>query len=113
MPTILLLIASNIFMTIAWYWHLYGGPQAAAARPVITVIAISWALALVEYSFAVPANRIGYGRFTLPQLKVMQEVITLLVFGVFAAGYMRERLTLNHFWAACCLVGAIFFTFRK
>lgn len=62
---------------------------------------------------AVPANRLGYGRFTLPQLKVMQEVITLGVFGVFAVAYMRERLTLNHLWASFCLVGAIFFTFRK
>lgn len=109
MRTILLLIASNVFMTFAWYRHL----KAEHAAPLWIAILGSWGIAFFEYCLAVPANRIGYGRFTLPQLKVMQEVITLLVFGVFATWYMRERLTLNHLWAACCLVGAIFFTFRK
>ncbi len=109
MRTVLLLIASNVFMTFAWYRHL----KAEQAAPLWIAILSSWGIAFFEYCLAVPANRHGYGRFTLPQLKVMQEVITLLVFGVFAAGYMRERLTTNHLWAACCLVGAIFFTFRK
>lgn len=109
MRTILLLLASNVFMTFAWYRHL----KAEHAAPLGVAILTSWGIAFFEYCLAVPANRLGYGRFTLPQLKVMQEVITLVVFGVFAVSYMRERLTLNHLWAACCLVGAIFFTFRK
>ncbi len=109
MRTILLLLASNVFMTFAWYRHL----KAEHAAPLWIAVLSSWGIAFFEYCLAVPANRLGYGRFTLPQLKVMQEVITLLVFGVFATWYMRERLTLNHLWASCCLVGAIFFTFRK
>ncbi len=109
MRTILLLLASNVFMTFAWYRHL----KAEHAAPLWIAILSSWGIAFFEYCLAVPANRLGYGRFTLPQLKVMQEVITLVVFGVFAVSYMRERLTLNHLWAGCCLVGAIFFTFRK
>ncbi len=109
MLTILLLIASNVFMTFAWYRHL----RSAHPAPLWIAILSSWGIAFFEYCLAVPANRLGYGRFTLPQLKVMQEVITLLVFAGFAVWYMRERLTLNHLWAGCCLVGAIFFTFRK
>jgi len=106
---ITLLVVSNIFMTFAWYGHLKSQRDA----PLLVAILTSWGIAFFEYSLMVPANRIGYGRYSLPQLKVIQEVVTLCVFAVFAVFYMRERLTLNHTWAALCLVGAVFFTFRK
>lgn len=106
---ITLLVISNIFMTFAWYGHLKNQRDA----PLLLAILTSWGIAFFEYSLMVPANRIGYGRYSLPQLKVIQEVVTLCVFAVFAVFYMRERLTLNHAWAALCLVGAVFFTFRK
>ncbi|NTV76081.1 MAG: DMT family protein [Holophaga sp.] len=106
---ITLLVVSNIFMTFAWYGHLKSQRDA----PLLVAILTSWGIAFFEYSLMVPANRIGYGRYSLPQLKVIQEVVTLCVFAVFAVFYMRERLTLNHAWAALCLVGAVFFTFRK
>ena len=106
---ITLLVVSNIFMTFAWYGHLKSQRDA----PLLVAILTSWGIAFFEYSLMVPANRIGYGRYSLPQLKVIQEVVTLCVFALFAVFYMRERLTLNHAWAALCLVGAVFFTFRK
>ena len=77
------------------------------------VILASWGIAFFEYCLMVPANRYGYGRFNLPQLKVIQEVVTLLVFAVFTIVWMRERLHLNHLWAGLCLVGAVFFTFKR
>ncbi|WP_306599223.1 DMT family protein [Geothrix sp. 21YS21S-2] len=106
---ITLLVVSNVFMTFAWYGHLKSQRDA----PLLVAILTSWGIAFFEYSLMVPANRIGYGRYSLPQLKVIQEVVTLCVFAVFAVFYMRERLTLNHVWAALCLVGAVFFTFRR
>ena len=109
MRTILLLVASNVFMTVAWYGHL----KHHRGSPLWLAILASWGIAFFEYCLMVPANRMGYGRFSLPQLKVLQEVITLSVFAVFAWGWMRERLTLNHLWAAGCLVGAVYFSFRK
>lgn len=109
MRTILLLLASNVFMTFAWYRHL----KAEHTAPLGWAILTSWGIAFFEYCLAVPANRIGYGRFSLPQLKVIQEVMTLTVFAIFAAAYMKERLTLNHLWAALCLMGAVFFCFRR
>lgn len=109
MITILLLVASNIFMTFAWYRHL----REQGSSPLWIAILTSWGIAFFEYCLAVPANRIGYGKFSLVELKIMQEVITLTVFAVFAALYMRERLTYNHAIAAACLVAAVFFTFRK
>src|SRR6476646_5762508 len=108
MRTVLLLVLSNVFMTFAWYRHL----KAQHDAPLWIAILTSWGIAFFEYCLAVPANRAGYGRFTLPQLKVMQEAITLLVFALFAAFWMKQRLQLNHLWAALCLVGAVFFTFR-
>lgn len=112
MLTIFLLIASNIFMTIAWYWHLYGGQQAAAARPIASVIAISWALALVEYSLAVPANRIGYASgWSAGQLKIAQEAIALIVFGVFMVAVLGEALSWRHIAAFACIMGAVGFLF--
>jgi uncharacterized protein (DUF486 family) len=107
--TVLLLVASNIFMTFAWYRHL----RHQAGSPLWSAVLVSWGIAFFEYCLAVPANRIGYGRFTLAELKVTQEIISLVVFGVFSAFWMRERVTLNHLWAACCLVGAAFFVFRR
>jgi len=106
--TILLLVLSNIFMTFAWYGHL----KHRGSSLWLAILA-SWGIAFFEYCLMVPANRIGYGRFNLPQLKVIQEVVTLLVFAVFTVVWMRERLHLNHLWAGLCLVGAVFFTFRS
>ena len=106
---ILLLFFSNIAMTFAWYGHL----KTERNSPLYIAILVSWGIAFIEYCLQVPANRMGYGRFSLPQLKVIQEVLTLIVFAGFAVWYMREKLNLNHVWAACCLVGAVFFTFRK
>ena len=108
MPTILLLIASNCFMTTAWYWHLKGG----MSKPLFVVILISWGIALFEYCLAVPANRIGYAAgWTGGQLKVTQEVITLLVFGIFMVTVLGEPLGWRHLGALVCLVGAAAFLF--
>ena len=108
MGTIVLLIFSNIFMTIAWYGHLKFEQQ-----PLWKVILISWGIAFFEYCFQVPANRLGYGRFTVVQLKVIQEIITLAVFGGFAAFYFGTQLRWNHAAAGVCLVAAAFFVFHK
>lgn len=106
--TALLLVASNLFMTIAWYGHL----KSMNTKPWYIAALVSWGIALFEYLLQVPANRIGYTALTLPQLKVMQEVITLLVFAPFAILVMGQSFKLDHLWAACCLVGAVYFTFR-
>lgn len=108
MPTILLLTASNIFMTTAWYWHLKGG----ATKPLYVVIAISWGIALFEYCLAVPANRIGYASgWSAGQLKVTQEVIALAVFGIFMVTILGEPVTWRHAAAFACLIGAAAFLF--
>ncbi len=104
-----LLFLSNVFMTFAWYGHL----RSHRSSPLWIAILASWGIAFFEYCLQVPANRLGYGHFSLPQLKVVQEVVTLVVFAGFAVFWMRERLNLNHLWAAFCLVGAVFFVFRK
>ncbi len=109
MRTVLLLIVSNVFMTFAWYRHLRHQSNA----PLWSAILVSWGIAFFEYCFAVPANRYGFGKMTLVELKVTQEVISLAVFGVIATVWMKEKLTYNHALAALCLVGAAFFTFRK
>lgn len=106
-PIILLLI-SNIFMTIAWYGHL----KSLNHKPLWIVILISWSIAFFEYCFQVPGNRIGSQYFTLPQLKVLQEVITMSVFAIFCVTYMRVQLTMNFLYASLCLVLAVFFIFR-
>ncbi len=106
---IAMLVVSNVFMTFAWYGHL----RTQRDAPLLLAILTSWGIAFFEYTLMVPANRLGFGRYTLPQLKVIQEVVTLTVFAVFAVVYMRQRLTLNHAWAGLCLIGAVFFTFRK
>lgn len=108
MRTIFLLILSNVFMTFAWYAHL----RNLRSRHWLIAVLVSWCIALFEYLLQVPANRLGYGRFTLSQLKIMQEVITLSVFIPFAVYYMGQSLKLNYLWAGCCLMGAVFFIFR-
>lgn len=108
MPTILLLILSNIFMTIAWYWHLKGG----MAKPLLTVIFISWAIAFVEYCLAVPANRIGFAHgWSAGQLKVAQEAIALVIFGIFMVTVLGEPLHWRHFAAFACIMAAVAFLF--
>ncbi len=106
----LLLVFSNIFMTYAWYGHL----KDFKSKPLWVAIAASWAVAFLEYCVQVPANRIGYQQagLSLAQLKVMQEVVTMCVFGVFAVVYMGEKLTLNYLYAGICLVAAAWFMFR-
>jgi uncharacterized protein (DUF486 family) len=108
-PTTLLLIASNVFMTFAWYAHL----KNLADRPWYIAAFISWGIALFEYLLQVPANRIGYTQMSLPQLKVLQEVITLSVFVPFAAFYMQKPVKLDYLWAGLCMMGAVYFVFRS
>ena len=105
---ILLLVCSNVFMTFAWYGHL----KTLGGRPWYIAAVVSWGIALFEYLLQVPANRIGFQVLSLPQLKMLQEVITLVVFMPFAVIYMRQPLRLDFLWAALCLVGAVYFTFR-
>jgi uncharacterized protein (DUF486 family) len=108
MPTLLLLFASNMFMTIAWYWHLKGG----MGKPLVLVILISWGIALIEYCLAVPANRIGYAHgWSGGQLKIAQEAITLIVFAGFMVLYLQEPLHWRHLGAFICLMGAVGFVF--
>ena len=107
--TTLLLIASNVFMTFAWYAHL---ENLSDQKWYIAALA-SWGIALFEYLLQVPANRIGYTQLTVGQLKITQEVITLSVFAPFAVFYMHEPLKLDYLWAGLCLVGAVFFIFRS
>jgi uncharacterized protein (DUF486 family) len=104
-----LLIVSNVFMTFAWYAHL----KNLNNKPWIIAALVSWGIALFEYLFQVPANRIGYSALSLGQLKVIQEVITLSVFVPFAFLYMKEPLKLDYVWAGFCLVGAVYFMFRS
>lgn len=107
--TIGLLIASNVFMTFAWYAHL----KNQSAKPLLAAILTSWGLAFFEYTLQVPANRIGHGQMSLGQLKVLQEVITLAVFVPFAWLYMKEPVRLNYLWAALCMCGAVYFMFKR
>ena len=106
--TVGLLIVSNVFMTIAWYAHL----RDLREQTLIVAILVSWGIALIEYTAQVPANRIGYTVLTLPQLKILQEVITLAVFVPFVMFYMKQPLKLDYLWAALCMVGAVYFVFR-
>lgn len=106
--TVGLLICSNVFMTFAWYAHL----KNLSDRPWFIAALISWGIALFEYLLQVPANRIGYTTFSLGQLKIMQEVITLAVFVPFAVIYMKQPLRLDFLWAALCICGAVYFIFR-
>jgi uncharacterized protein (DUF486 family) len=106
---IALLTLSNVFMTFAWYAHLKHMNQ----KPWLIAALVSWGIALFEYLLQVPANRIGYTAMTLPQLKILQEVITLTVFVPFLLFYMRQPLKWDYLWAALCMLGAVYFIFRK
>lgn len=107
--TTLLLMGSNVFMTFAWYAHL----RNLRDRPWYVAAVLSWGIAFFEYLLQVPANRIGYTRLTLGQLKILQEVITLSVFVPFATLYMHKSLKLDYLWAALCILGAVYFVFRS
>ena len=109
MKTVGLLFFSNIFMTFAWYGHL----KNLNSKPLMLAILASWGIAFFEYVLQVPANRIGFQQYSLGQLKIIQEVITMVVFAGFATLYMREPLKLDYLWAALCLVGASYFMFRS
>jgi uncharacterized protein (DUF486 family) len=109
LAAILLLIGSNVFMTFAWYAHL----KNLADRPWYLAVLVSWGIAFFEYCLQVPGNRIGYTRLSLPQLKILQEVITLSVFVPFAVFYMNKSLKLDYLWAALCILGAVYFIFRS
>lgn len=107
--SIALLTLSNVFMTIAWYGHL----KQHKASPLWIVIFASWGIAFFEYCLQVPANRIGSNYFTLPQLKIIQEVLTMVVFCAFSVVYMKVPLKLDYLWASLCLIGAVYFIFRN
>ncbi|MBV9360298.1 MAG: DMT family protein [Betaproteobacteria bacterium] len=104
----LMLMASNVFMTFAWYAHL----KELSAKPWWIAALVSWGIALFEYLLQVPANRIGYTQMSLPQLKILQEAITLVVFVPFAILYMKQPIKLDYLWASLCIVGAVYFVFR-
>jgi uncharacterized protein len=106
---ILLLICSNIFMTYAWYGHL----KDLRSKAVFIAVLVSWGVAFFEYCLQVPANRMGSDVYSLPQLKIIQEIITMCVFAIFCVAYMRQRLTLDFLWAVICLIGAAYFMFRN
>ena len=107
--TIILLTTANVFMSFAWYAHL----KQLNNKPWIIAALVSWGIALVEYLFQVPANRIGFTVLSLAQLKILQEVITLSVFVPFAVFYMHQPLKLDFLWAGLCLLGAVYFMFRN
>ena len=107
--TIGLLLCSNVFMTFAWYAHL----KELNNKPWVIAALVSWGIALLEYLFQVPANRIGFTVLSVGQLKIIQEVITLSIFVPFAVFYLKEPLKLDYLWAGLCLVGAAYFMFRE
>ncbi|HOZ48125.1 MAG TPA: DMT family protein [Candidatus Hydrogenedentes bacterium] len=104
-----MLVLSNLFMTYAWYGHL----KDMRSRPIYVAILVSWSVAFFEYCLQVPANRLGSNYFSLSQLKIIQEVVTMIVFAGFCALYMKQRLTWDYLWAGLCLCGAAFFLFRQ
>ena len=103
-----MLVASNVFMTFAWYAHL----KDLSAKPWWIAALVSWGIALFEYLLQVPANRIGFTEMSLAQLKIMQEAITLVVFVPFAILYMKQPIKLDYLWASLCIMGAVYFPFR-
>ena len=109
LQTVLLLLASNVFMTVARYGHL----RSLAASPWYVAALASWGIALFEYLLQVPANRIGHTTWSVGQLKIVQEVITLTVFLPFAMLYLKQPFKLDYVWAALCMVGAVYFMFRN
>ncbi len=109
LQTVLLLIASNVFMTFAWYGHLNTLPD----KPWYIAVIVSWGIAFFEYSLMVPANRIGAQQFSVGQLKIIQEGVTLTVFLPFSVFFLQQPLKLDYLWAGLCLVGAVYFIFRS
>jgi uncharacterized protein (DUF486 family) len=109
LQTVLLLVLSNLFMTYAWYGHL----RTMSHWPWYAAAVVSWGVALFEYLLQVPANRIGFGVLSLPQLKILQEAITLSVFVPFSVLYMRAPVSLDFLWASLCILGAVYFVFRS
>jgi uncharacterized protein (DUF486 family) len=107
--TVTLLGISNVFMTFAWYAHL----RNLNDKKWYIAAVLSWGIALFEYLFQVPANRIGYSQYSLGQLKILQEVVTLAVFAPFALFYMHQPLKLDFLWAGLCMIGAVYFMFRS
>lgn len=107
--TTVLLILSNVFMTFAWYGHL----KNLGSKAWYIAAIVSWGIALFEYLLQVPANRIGYTQYSLAQLKILQEVLTLLVFVPFSMIYMNQPFKLDYVWAGLCLIGAVYFIFRS
>ena len=107
--TVVLLTLSNVFMTFAWYAHL----RNLNDKPWYIAAFLSWGIAFFEYLLQVPANRVGYTVLTLPQLKILQEVITLTIFVPFVVFYMRQPFKLDYLWAAVCLMAAVYFVFRS
>jgi uncharacterized protein (DUF486 family) len=108
LQTVVLLSLSNVFMTFAWYGHL----KELNTRPWLLAALVSWGIAFFEYMLQVPANRIGYTQFSVGQLKILQEVITLSVFLPFSVYFLRQPLRLDYLWAALCVLGAVYFVFR-
>ena len=108
LQTIGLLTLSNVFMTFAWYAHL----KELSAKPWFVAALVSWGVALFEYLLQVPANRIGFTQYSLAQLKIVQEAVTLSVFVPFALFYMNQPLKLDYLWASLCIMGAVYFIFR-
>jgi hypothetical protein len=107
--TFFLLVLSNVFMTFAWYGHL----KNLQGKPWYVAVIVSWLIAFLEYLFQVPANRIGHTALSLPQLKILQEVITLSVFIFFVSFYMGQEIKLDYLWAGFCILGAVYFIFRS
>jgi len=111
--TVAMLFGSNLFMTFAWYWHLKLQKPGASSWPIAAIVVVSWLIALVEYSIAVPANRLGVASgFNVAQLKIIQEVVTVCVFVPFMIFFMGERWRWDYLWAFLCMVGAVYFVNR-
>lgn len=111
--TVAMLVASNLFMTFAWYWHLRAQKPGASSWPLIAIILLSWAIALIEYIIAVPANRLGAASgLNVAQLKIIQEVVTVCVFVPFMILFMGEKWRWDYLWALLCMVGAVYFVNR-
>lgn len=111
--TVGMLVASNLFMTFAWYWHLRLQKPSGSSWPLVAIILVSWVIALVEYMIAVPANRLGAASgLNVAQLKIIQEVVTVCVFVPFMIVFMGERWRWDYLWALLCMVGAVYFVNR-
>ena len=107
--TVFMLMASNLFMTYAWYGVLHDFKN----RHWLIAVLVGWSVAFMEYSIVVPANRIGVQALSVPQLKILQEVISLSIFMPFALFYLKEKWNWNFLWAGCCLLGAVYFMFVR